>query len=190
MALTDIAQYRAKINSPFQVVQDSKISLTTILGRPSSLFVTTPFAGAAPTTAVVPTNSRANGFLGQRNAGAEKLRLGRLAAAASQTGVFLLCDRLSHQGGLAGNVATSQTTNLATAALTRYTSGSRRLGSARNLHTDWDDSFELHCHLCRPRWEHRKHKRRAAHRSDGLSRSGTTDSDSPCCWRLWNSFRL
>lgn len=36
---------------------------------------------------------------------------------------FLMIDRLSHQGGLVGNIDTLQTTNLPTAALTRYTGG-------------------------------------------------------------------
>jgi hypothetical protein len=35
----------------------------------------------------------------------------------------VLLDRLSHQGGLVGNSTSLQTTNLPTAALTRYTSG-------------------------------------------------------------------
>jgi hypothetical protein len=37
---------------------------------------------------------------------------------------FLLVDRLSHQGGLSYTLTTTQTTNLPTAALTRYTDGS------------------------------------------------------------------
>jgi hypothetical protein len=37
--------------------------------------------------------------------------------------MVILADRLSHQGGLSGTVTTEQTTNLATAALTRYTDG-------------------------------------------------------------------
>lgn len=37
--------------------------------------------------------------------------------------MIVIADRLSQQGGLVGNVATTQTTNLPTAALTRYTSG-------------------------------------------------------------------
>lgn len=36
---------------------------------------------------------------------------------------FVLCDRLSHQGGLDGNVSGTQSVNLPTAALTRYTDG-------------------------------------------------------------------
>lgn len=38
-------------------------------------------------------------------------------------GWAMLCDRLSHSGGLSGTLNTTQTTNLPTAALTRYTSG-------------------------------------------------------------------
>lgn len=38
-------------------------------------------------------------------------------------GAYLLVDRLSHQGGLSGTTTTAQTTNLPTAALTRYTDG-------------------------------------------------------------------
>lgn len=43
--------------------------------------------------------------------------------SALNPGQYMLIDRLSHQGGLVGNVATTQTTNLPTAALTRYTGG-------------------------------------------------------------------
>lgn len=38
-------------------------------------------------------------------------------------GFLMVVDRLSHQGGLAANSALTQTTNLPTAALTRYTNG-------------------------------------------------------------------
>ncbi len=42
---------------------------------------------------------------------------------AGTRGAVTLWDRLSHMGGLIGNVATEQTQNLPTAALTRYTNG-------------------------------------------------------------------
>lgn len=38
-------------------------------------------------------------------------------------GTYILIDRLCHQGGLDGTLTTTQTTNLPTAALTRYTNG-------------------------------------------------------------------
>jgi hypothetical protein len=42
---------------------------------------------------------------------------------ADSAGMIWLVDRLSHQGGLASDTASTQTTNLPTAALTRYTNG-------------------------------------------------------------------
>lgn len=44
-------------------------------------------------------------------------------SGASTDHVWMLCDRLSHQGGLSGSAGGAQTTNLPTAALTRHTSG-------------------------------------------------------------------
>jgi hypothetical protein len=49
--------------------------------------------------------------------------IGSRIASATATGVYYIIDRLSHQGGLSGIVTTAQTTNLPTAALTRYTDG-------------------------------------------------------------------
>lgn len=123
MALASFTAYKTAVSNPSQTIHLSKNSLTTIAGRMSSLYATAPFGGAAPTTAVVPTNSLTNGFVGQVNAGSAALRLGVCNFSFAQTGIWILCDRLSHQGGLVGNVNTTQTTNLSTAALTRYTNG-------------------------------------------------------------------
>jgi hypothetical protein len=49
--------------------------------------------------------------------------IGSRIASPGATGVYYFIDRLSHQGGLSGIVTTAQTTNLPTAALTRYTDG-------------------------------------------------------------------
>lgn len=85
--------------------------------------------GVAPTTAVVPTRATA-GALGQRNkAGGADRRYCVVRSVANTRAEstipmsMLLVDRLSHQGGLSGNLNTSQTTNLPTAALTRSSSG-------------------------------------------------------------------
>lgn len=90
----------------------------------TSLWATATNAGAAPTTAAVPTRAT-TGALGQGNPLTNPLRVGRfeMGSATSAGAVFILCDRLSHQGGLNGTTTGAQTTNLATAALTRYTSG-------------------------------------------------------------------
>jgi hypothetical protein len=44
-------------------------------------------------------------------------------AFSSVSGYLMIADRLSHQGGLSGILTGEQTTNLPTAALTRYTNG-------------------------------------------------------------------
>ena len=49
--------------------------------------------------------------------------IGARLGTASATGIYYIIDRLSHQGGLDGTLTTAQTTNLPTAALTRYTDG-------------------------------------------------------------------
>ncbi len=91
----------------------------------SSWTATTALPGAAPTTAAVPTNAT-TGALGQQNGGANALRMvaGDLVCSG---GIVWLSDRLSHQGGLDATVTTAQTTNLPTAALTRYTTGDQVL---------------------------------------------------------------
>lgn len=101
-----------------------KQSPAIAVGRPRDLWVSTPLAGVAPTTAVVPTRATVGALGGWENSGGALQNLipgGNLGAV--NPGVWILCDRLSHQGGLSGTVAGVQTTNLPTAALTRYTDG-------------------------------------------------------------------
>lgn len=109
---------------PTETAHRAKVSMTAVAGRLQSGWLITPFAGAAPTTAVVPARNVA-GAVGQQNAvnSSTSLRLRRLRFSRGFSGYAMLCDRLSHQGGLSGIVATAQTTNLPTAALTRYTDG-------------------------------------------------------------------
>lgn len=99
-----------------------KTALTTVAGRPYDSWTTASLGGAAPTTAAVPTNTT-TGALSQENAGTESLFCVGGRMSSSIGGQFILCDRLSHQGGLSGTVTTAQTTNLPTSALTRYTNG-------------------------------------------------------------------
>lgn len=89
-----------------------------------------PSVGATPSTAVVPTSATA-GAIPFVNAGSgRQILVGGSINTLAQGGdrgtggrTLLLIDRLSQQGGLVANVTTPQTTNLPTAALTRYTSG-------------------------------------------------------------------
>ena len=99
---------------------------STISGRLHDLFLYDgmPGTAVAPTTAVVPTNAT-QGCIGQTDpASGYKKWLHSIGGVGSAAGTLVLYDLLSHQGGLSGTSApAAQTTNLPTAALTRYTSG-------------------------------------------------------------------
>lgn len=128
-AIADLTAYQGYVNGgvPQRVSLRNKIIPSTVSGRLMSSWLQTPFAGAAPTTAAAPTRAT-TGALGQQNAGTTQLWPVAfdgvsLAGGVGQQSSLILCDRLSHQGGLSGIVTTAQTTNLPTAALTRYTTG-------------------------------------------------------------------
>ncbi len=122
MSIADLAAYKLKIESPNQRLLVTKNSLTTVAGRNYSLWNIAPLAGATPTTAVVPDRTTA-GAMGQFNGGALSLRVIQQILGQANKGCLVLCDRLGHQAGLSGTVTTAQSTNLPTAALTRYTTG-------------------------------------------------------------------
>lgn len=75
-----------------------------------------------PSTAVS-CDSSTSGCVGQNNTASGDNYLIGIEAKFNRNAVFLIYDRLCHQAGLSGNVTGAQTTNLPTAALTRYTSG-------------------------------------------------------------------
>lgn len=121
MSIGTYVGYKAKVAAPFQTIQHTKNTLSTAIGRSYSFWATAPNAGAAPTTAAVPVRTT-TGALGQFNSSGVQ-RLAQMECSHGNGGYVMVCDRLSHQGGLSGIVTTAQTTNLPTAALTRYTSG-------------------------------------------------------------------
>jgi hypothetical protein len=91
----------------------------------ASLNPVTGVISAAPTTAVALNKSNTsalNYYLPDYSTDSPYL-IGSRTASAIATGVYFIIDRLSHQGGLSAIVTTAQTTNLPTAALTRYTDG-------------------------------------------------------------------
>lgn len=119
MALADLDAYLARVADPELVLPFLKVDRNITQACDGWLTGTDP--GASPTTAVAPT-SATTGSLGQIAVASNALRcLG--ASLNGEAGFYLLADRLSHQGGLVGNSSSTQTTNLPTAALTRFTSG-------------------------------------------------------------------
>lgn len=121
MAVASYSDYVSEVAAPYQRLQDTKASLTTVAGRTYSLWPTAPDGGAAPTTAVAPTNTT-TGAMGQQDSSSTQY-LAQVAASIQNSAYVLICDRLSHQGGLDATSVAAQTTNLPTAALTRKTNG-------------------------------------------------------------------
>lgn len=121
-------------NSNFALFDtDVYSSLSTSLTFLEDLwFELIPNKSVVPTTAVVCTRSTLGALNYDINnpSGTNKLRLfGATVEKDFVNGTdlryrsYILVDRLSHQGGLSMNTAGAQTTNLPTAALTRYTDG-------------------------------------------------------------------
>lgn len=134
MAFATIDEFVAALESPRDRVLITKDLTCNAAGRVHSSWLGLPNAGAAPTTAVAPTKATTGAypFDGWQNSGGglKTYCVGGDVrgnqASGSQFGLptmMIVADRLSHQGGLSGVVTGAQTTNLPTAALTRYTSG-------------------------------------------------------------------
>lgn len=128
-ALTDFQAVKASIQNgrPYCF---AKNSLTGANTRLMSYWGIAPNAGATPSTAAACNASTAGALLQEPKltslTNSYFLTQAELAAGPITSGIFsslMLIDRLSHQGGLNGTSAVAQTTNLPTAALTRYTSG-------------------------------------------------------------------
>lgn len=132
MAIADLDALRAHLDNPFQELRINKTNMAMVAGGLGlwSTWQSTPFVGAVPTTAVAPTSATSGALFDSvrnlRSDATGQLRVGSVEVADSRArpSALLLIDRLSHQGGLDGTVTTAGvTTNLPTAALTRYTTG-------------------------------------------------------------------
>lgn len=132
MPIADYTTYVNEVAAPFQNIPITKAAFgSPTAGRWSTLWLTAQDVGVAVTGASVPSRTLTGAF-GQFNSSGGVMRMAKADLSCSQPGVFLVCDRLSHQGGLSafltgGGVATGsapvQTKNLPTASLTRYTGG-------------------------------------------------------------------
>lgn len=125
MALADFDAYVAALRE--NLVADFQTSGTP--GRSQRLLAMWPGflpAPTTPTTSVALDSSSAESIGPIPAVGSGRLTLlgGRMNTAGAAGVALIVVDLLNHSGGLSGTVAaTEQTTNLPTAALTRYTSG-------------------------------------------------------------------
>ena len=122
-AFTDLTDYLAFVKGPQEIGHTVKnTSGSVVAGRMASHWMVPAPTATAPTTAVACT-SATTGAIGQANTGSTSNFIVAGNMNHRQGGLHILADRLSHQGGLSGTSAVAQTTNLPTAALTRYTTG-------------------------------------------------------------------
>lgn len=124
MSLSTFSEYMGHLRSPQHRLWIAKNSVSVVAQRFYSTWTVTPRAGVTPTTAAALGKADSSVSADWPNAASGDTRLLAVRSHSIRTaGARLLCDRLSHQGGLSGTTAGEQTTNLPTAALTRYTSG-------------------------------------------------------------------
>jgi hypothetical protein len=124
MAIATLDDYKRALTSGRFIVPFSIASVTTSAGVPFDLWmVSPPVPPLAPTTAAVPTKDTAGALPIENAGGGLQNSIVGFRLTSFNPGALLVADRLSHTGGLSATVTTPQTTNLPTAALTRYTDG-------------------------------------------------------------------
>lgn len=133
MALADFAAYKALYKNPqlhnwyinwptvsaawplASVYATSNVQYPALVGGSTIL--------TAPTTAAALGAASTGAWVKPVGGSGDQIIVGLSQVRYAYAWGGVLIDRLSHQGGLSGTVTTAQTTNLPTAALTRYTSG-------------------------------------------------------------------
>lgn len=105
----------------------TKGSITSTTNKLTSLWRSSPNLGAIPTTPAICKVDTLGALFTAPALGALTnayfIAQLEIACASNAYSSFILADRLSHQGGLSGTATATQTTNLPTAALPRYTDG-------------------------------------------------------------------
>lgn len=124
-AFSDFDAYRDSIKAPVFTLPLVKINHTIDPNRTRSKWTGIMDAGSAPGAAAACSRATPGAKSGLRatTASLYPVEFYVFSSQYLTSGVIIIADRLSHQSGLSGTVTTQQTTNLPTAALTRYTSG-------------------------------------------------------------------
>lgn len=126
MAIATYADYDTDLRNP-EILNFSKTTIGRFAGAHTFNIAASPPAAGIPSTAVSCNNTTTGAFNIESQVGSQAGVEWTLARASVNTSagqpLLLICDRLCHQGGLSATVTGAQTTNLPTAALTRYTSG-------------------------------------------------------------------
>lgn len=121
MAIATLAAFQDALNQQREMVTQTYATVSAAAGRAYDMLTLAP-SFVAPSTAVVPDRETA-GAIRFTNPTSGQLSIVGARLSSQAVGGYIIADRLSHQGGLSAIVTGTQTTNLPTAALTRYTSG-------------------------------------------------------------------
>jgi hypothetical protein len=123
MAISTYADYLTRLNQTVPI-HFYKAMIAPSSGYSSS-WTRANLSGAIPTTSAACDNTLTGALNLQSNIGdsASEYVISGISGNGASIGQVLVCDRLVHSGGLSGTTTGAQTTNLPTAALTRYTSG-------------------------------------------------------------------
>lgn len=125
MAYSSFSAYKDAVLNQKQIIfSGNTLNTATVGARLYCTFnATIPTAGLNQPGGPAACTSSTAGAIPMSNGSTGRLVIPSIELNADGAGTFLLCDRLSHQSGLWGTITTEQTTNLPTAALTRYTDG-------------------------------------------------------------------
>jgi hypothetical protein len=132
MPISTYTSYKDKTKTTFPINVYKNLSAATF----NSAWLSSANAGAAPSTAEVCDNTTTGALNKQSSIGLSSYdwRLNSITYQSLLNSQLMIFDRLSHQGGLSTTTTSTQTTNLPTAALTRYTNG-RNVMAALEFYT-------------------------------------------------------
>lgn len=120
MSYASLTAYKDALAAPRQVIPITVGSLATVAGRLYDLWTSAAPVGTAPTTAVNPdaTTAGALPFELSQPSFPSATTMHALGARFSSLnpGVYLVCDRLAHMGGLSGTSTSSQSVNMSASA--------------------------------------------------------------------------
>lgn len=123
MAIASLSEYKTKLsNTRNPYFANFGFSAGLSYTRLYDGWLAAQPASSIPSTAVVPAQTESSA-LNQLDPSTGQLSILGFNLSGEAQSMMIICDRLSHQGGLDGTSTSTQTTNLPSAALTRYTSG-------------------------------------------------------------------
>ena len=127
MPITSLDEYKSLIEESFGLPYSIAGMYSGYSAYQDMVIATVPPGIVIPTTAVTCSKSTVGALNSELEShSSSDLFIVNVSGSFSEylaSSIYLI-DRLSHQSGLVGNITTPQTTNLPTAALTRYTNGS------------------------------------------------------------------